>query len=170
MRPKSSSLASRGMLPMTPRSPSPLPNIEMETLCFGGVFMLRGQDKCAASKGRWTGHLPSGHWKWVVDGNFSMRMTQNPQPRQQNSGPRRSTLRPWSGLASIQTLILLDICGGSWRFELPNISLKTLMTWRGSVKRSGTKSPFPLPNPIASLTNAAAAPPQRRRGQHREER
>ncbi len=43
------------------KNTSPLSNIEMETLCFGGVFMLRGQDKCTASKGRWSGHLPSGH-------------------------------------------------------------------------------------------------------------
>ncbi len=63
MRPKSSSLAStqlavfggRGMLPMTPRTPSPPSNMEVETLCFGGVFLLRGQDNWAASKGRWTG-------------------------------------------------------------------------------------------------------------------
>ncbi len=63
MRPKSSSLASTQltvfggwlMLPMTPRTPSPPSNIEMETLCFGGVFLLRGQDNCTASKGRWTG-------------------------------------------------------------------------------------------------------------------
>ncbi len=27
----------------------------VETLCFGGVFLLRGQDNCTASKGRWTG-------------------------------------------------------------------------------------------------------------------
>ncbi len=27
----------------------------------------------------------------------------------------------------------------NWRFELPNVSLETLMTWRGSAKRSGTK-------------------------------
>ncbi len=86
--------------------------------------------------------LPSGpgHWKWVVDGYSSMTMTQNTRPRQQRSGSRRSTLRPWSGLASLQTLIPKKICGGSWRFELPNISLETLMTWRGSAKRSGTKS------------------------------
>ncbi len=44
-----------GMLPMTPRTPSPLSNMEVETLCFGGVFLLRGQDNCTASKGRWTG-------------------------------------------------------------------------------------------------------------------
>ncbi len=40
---------------MTPRTPSPPSNMEVETLCFGGVFLLRGQDNCTASKGRWTG-------------------------------------------------------------------------------------------------------------------
>ncbi len=63
MRPKSSSLASTqlavfgggGMLPMTPRTPSPPSNMEVETLFFGGVFLLRGQDNCTTSKGRWTG-------------------------------------------------------------------------------------------------------------------
>ncbi len=34
------------MLPMTPRTPSPPSNMEVETLCFGGVFLLRGQDNC----------------------------------------------------------------------------------------------------------------------------
>ncbi len=29
-------------------------NMELETLCFGGVFLLRGQDSYTASKGRWT--------------------------------------------------------------------------------------------------------------------
>ncbi len=43
------------MLPMTPRTPSPPSNMEVETLCFGGVFLLRGQDNCTTSKGRWTG-------------------------------------------------------------------------------------------------------------------
>ncbi len=43
------------MLPMTPRTPSPPSNMEVETLCFGGVFLLRGHDNCTASKGRWTG-------------------------------------------------------------------------------------------------------------------
>ncbi len=37
-----------------PRTPSPPSNMEVETLCFGGVFLLRGQDNCTASKGRWT--------------------------------------------------------------------------------------------------------------------
>ncbi len=43
------------MLPMTPRTPSPPSNMEVETLCFGGVFLLRGQDNCTASKRRWMG-------------------------------------------------------------------------------------------------------------------
>ncbi len=29
--------------------------MEGQTLSFGGVFLLRGQDNCTASKGRWTG-------------------------------------------------------------------------------------------------------------------
>ncbi len=43
------------MLPMTPRTHSPPSNMEVETLLFWGVFLLRGQDNCTASKGRWTG-------------------------------------------------------------------------------------------------------------------
>ncbi len=39
------------MLPMTPITLSPPSNMEVETLCFGGVFLLRGQDNCTASKG-----------------------------------------------------------------------------------------------------------------------
>ncbi len=63
MRPKTSYLASTqltvfgggGMMPMNPRTPSPPSNMEVETLFFRGVFQIRGQDNCTASKGRWTG-------------------------------------------------------------------------------------------------------------------
>ncbi len=55
-----------GMLPMTPRTPSPPSNMEVET--------LRGQDNCTASKGRWTG---PGHWKWVVEVYSSMTITKH---------------------------------------------------------------------------------------------
>ena len=102
-----------GKLPMTPRTPS---NTEVETLCFGGIFLLRGEDNFTASKLQWKGpwtvktslraFLPEpGHWKWVVDGYSSMTMTQNTQPRQQRSCSRRSTLKSCSGLTSLQTLI-----------------------------------------------------------------
>ncbi len=120
MKPKSSSLASTqltvfgvgGMLPVIPRIPSPPSNMEVETLCFGVFFCWR-DSTTAPSKGRWTGPCTSGpghwsqlgHWKWVGDGYFSMKMTRNTRPRQQRSGPRSSTLRSWSGLASLQTLI-----------------------------------------------------------------
>ncbi len=43
-----------GMLHMTPKTPSPPSNMEVETLCLG-VFSARGQDNCTTSKGRWTG-------------------------------------------------------------------------------------------------------------------
>ncbi len=85
MRPKSSSLASiqlavfggRGMLPMTPRTPSPPSNMEVETLCFEGVFLLRGQDNCTTSKGWWMGAIEASQgiengswmgipaWQWL---------------------------------------------------------------------------------------------------------
>ncbi len=38
-----------------PKNTLPTVKHEVETLCFGGVFLLRGQDNCTASKGRWTG-------------------------------------------------------------------------------------------------------------------
>ncbi len=43
-----------GMLPMTSKTPSPPSNMEVETLCFGGVFLPRRQDNCTASKEWWT--------------------------------------------------------------------------------------------------------------------
>ncbi len=56
MRPKSSSLASTQLYAAyDPKNTIPPSNMEVETLCFGGVFLLRGQDNCTASKGRWTG-------------------------------------------------------------------------------------------------------------------
>ncbi len=77
---------------MTPITPSPPSNMEVETLYFGGVFLLRGQ---------------LHRIKEMMDGAIYC----------QGQG----------------------IENRSW-FELPNVSLETLMTWRGSAKRSGTKS------------------------------
>ncbi len=126
IRPKSSSLASTqlvvfggGMLPMTPRTPFPPSNMELETLYFGCFFLLRGQDNCTASKGRWTGpctvRARALKPAWGIENGSWMRIPawqwpKNTRPRQQRpprSGSRRSTLRSWSGLASLQTLIPL---------------------------------------------------------------
>ncbi len=70
-----------------------------------GVFLLRGQTTAPHQRDDGRGIVPSGHWKWVVDGYSSRTMTQNTRPRQQRSDPRRSILRSWSGLASVQTFI-----------------------------------------------------------------
>ncbi len=96
-----------------PRTPSPTSNMEVETLCFGGVFLLRGQDNCTASKGRWTGPCtvraralkPARVLKMDRGWYSNMTISKNTQPRQQRSGSRRSTLRSWSGLANLQTFI-----------------------------------------------------------------
>ena len=96
------------------RTPSPLWSMEVETLCFGGVSQLRGQDDFTISRGGWMGPCTGKfwatisfpqwkHWKWVMDGSSNMTMTQNIWPRQQRSGSKRSILRSWSGLASLQT-------------------------------------------------------------------
>ncbi len=111
MRPKSSSLASTqlavfgggGMLPMILRTPSPPSNIEVETLRFGVFFCLG--DRTTAPHQRDNGPSGTGHWKWVVYGYSSVTMTQNTWPQQQRSPSRGITLRSWSGLASLQTLI-----------------------------------------------------------------
>ena len=91
----------REMLSTTPRTPSPLWSMEVETLCFGGVSQLRGQDTFTVSRGGWMGPCTGKfgaktsqwkHWKWVMDGSSNMTMTQNIWPRQQRSGSKRSKL------------------------------------------------------------------------------
>ncbi len=66
IRPKLSSLALTQlavfgggvMLPVTPKTASPPSNMEVETLCFGGcLFLQRGQDNYAASKGTMDGAM-----------------------------------------------------------------------------------------------------------------
>ncbi len=52
----------RNAVYMTPRTPYPPSNMEEETLCFGGVFLLRGQDNCTASKRWWTGPCTIRAW------------------------------------------------------------------------------------------------------------
>ncbi len=66
MRPKLSSLAStplvvfggREML----RTPSLQSSTEVETLCFGAVFLLRVQDDFTTLRGKWTGSCTVKTW------------------------------------------------------------------------------------------------------------
>ena len=50
------------MLSTTPRTPSPLWSMEVETLCFGGVSQLRGQDDFTVSRGGWMGPYTGKLW------------------------------------------------------------------------------------------------------------
>ncbi len=43
------------MLPMSPRTPSPPSTWRWKHYALRVFFLLRGQDNCTASKGRWTG-------------------------------------------------------------------------------------------------------------------
>ncbi len=131
-----------------PRTPSPPSNMEVETLCFGSVFLLRGQDNCTASKGRWTGPCtiraralkPARALKmgrgWVFQHDNDPKNT----AKATKEWLKKKHIKVLEWPSQSPDLNPIKICGGSWRFELPNISLETLMTWRGSAKRSGTKS------------------------------
>ncbi len=96
-----------------PRSAAPCKNSPR-----GVSMIMRTVRNQQWSQGNWS---QPRHWKWVVDGYSSMTTTQNTRPRQQRSGSRSSTLRSWSGLANLQTIIPQTICGGSCRFELQNV-------------------------------------------------
>ncbi len=45
------------MLPMTPRTPSPLSNMEVETLCFGVCFSGKGTGQLHRIKGTMDGAM-----------------------------------------------------------------------------------------------------------------
>ncbi len=117
MRPKSSSLASTqlavfgggGMLPMTPRTPSPPSNMEVETLCFGGVFLLMGQDNCTASKGRWTVRAMAlkPAWALKMDRGWVFQHDNDPKHTAKATKEWLKTkhIKVLSGLASLQNPI-----------------------------------------------------------------
>ncbi len=96
-----------------PRTPSPPSNMEVGTLCFGGVFLLRGQDNCTASKGRWTRPCivraralkPARALKmgrgWVFQHDNDPKHT----AKATKEWLKKKHIKVLSGLASLQTLI-----------------------------------------------------------------
>ncbi len=76
-------------------------------------FLQRGQDNCTASKGQWTGPCNKAQGIEASQGIgigswMGIQAWQGPKTHGQGnkrSGSRSSTLRSWSGLASLQTLI-----------------------------------------------------------------
>ncbi len=77
--------------------------MEVETLCFGGVFSAKGTGQLHRIKGTMDGvmsrqgqGIENGSWMGIP----AWQWPKTQRPRQQRSGSRRSTLRSWNGLAS----------------------------------------------------------------------
>ncbi len=55
---------------MTPRTPSPPSNMELETLCFGGVFLLRDRTTAPHQRDDGRGHVRQSqgieNWSCIV--------------------------------------------------------------------------------------------------------
>ncbi len=100
-----------------PKTPSPPSNMEVEKLCFEGVFLLRGQDNSHRIKGTWPCTVKARAMKmgcvWVFQHDNDPKHT----AKATKEWPKH-ILQTFSSPASLQTLIPLEICGGSWRFEL----------------------------------------------------
>ena len=136
MRPKISYLASTRLAVFGERemlSTTPHWSMEVETLCFGGVSQLRGQDDITILRGGWMGPFTVE----ILGANLLPSVRALKMGRgwifQHDNDPKHTAKATKAKIPS-------KICGGSWSFELPSDSLGTLRIWRGSAKRSVPKS------------------------------
>ncbi len=138
-KPKLSSFAStrlvvfggREMLTITIRTPSLQSSTEVETSCFGAVFLLRVQDDFTTFRGKWTGPCTVKSWTrtsartlkmghgWVFQHDSDPKHTAKATKKWLKK--KHIKVMEWP-IASLQTLILYKICGGSWNFEFPRDS------------------------------------------------
>ena len=101
----------------------------------------RGEDEWGHVPGNFGWQPPSlnestENGSWMVN----MTVTQNIRPRQQRSGSKRSILRSWSGLASLQTKISLKSVEGAEASSCQATASEPKRIWRGSAKRNEPKS------------------------------
>ncbi len=91
-----------------------IPTIKGGNIMLWGCFSAKGTGQLHRIKGTMDGAMyrqgqgieasqaiENGSWMGIT----ACQWPKNTRPRQQRSGSRRSTLRSWSGLASLQTLI-----------------------------------------------------------------
>ncbi len=82
----------------------------------GGNIMLRGQDNCTASKGLWTGHVPSGpgHWSQGIENGSWRGIPAWQWPKTHGQGNKKG-VREWLKKKHIKVL--------EWPSQSPDFNL-----------------------------------------------